>query len=454
VTQPSASRLPERVAASVDVLAEFSAGLTYGTLPQPVRERLQLMVTDLLGVTVAGMRTPELRALVDTWGAPTGDAPIPGTDRRTVAETAAYLSAIAACALELDEGNKYAAGHPAAHVVFAAIAAARLVPEQVSGPRLLTAVAAGYEVAARFGRAVRRDPRWHTHGHWGATGAAAAASLLLGGGPREVAAAIDSSTGMMHVTPWETVLSGDFTRNLWIAGANQAGLNAARLALAGAARNQGSAAHSLGSLVGEIDPDSLVADLNDRWLAAEGYLKKHSSCSYTHAAVDLVQSLRARGDWSVDDVEQVRVRSHSLAAPLFGRGAHNRLAAMFSLPFVVSTAVVSGRVDPDTMEPGTAAFEAAARFMPRVDVSVDERLDSYLPDLRCTEVTVELLDGTFLSLAQPNPIGDAGHFPLTRDDVIGKLERLIGASDTRRVASLVDALPTSESVIPLLDQLP
>jgi 2-methylcitrate dehydratase PrpD len=454
VTHPDTSRLPERVAAPVDVLAAFAAALSYDALPEPVRERLQLMVTDLLGVTVAGMRTPELRALVDAWASPPGDTPLIGADLRTVPETAAYLSAIAACALELDEGNKYAAGHPAAHVVFAAIAAARVAPEQVSGARLLTAVAAGYEVAARFGRAIRRDPRWHTHGHWGATGAATAATLLLGGGPREIAAAMDSCTGLMHVAPWQTVLSGDFTRNLWIAGASQAGLNAARLALAAVVRNQGSAAHSLGALVGELDPHSLVADLGDRWLAAEGYLKQHSSCSYTHAAVDLVQKLRAGGEWSVEDVERVRVRSHSLAAPLFGRDAHNRLAAMFSLPFVVSTAMVSGRVDPDTMEPGTPAFEAAMAFMPRVDVAVDERLDSYLPDLRCTEVTVEFRDETFLALAQPNPVGDAGHFPLRRDDVLGKLERLIGLSDTRRIADAVDALPQCGSVLPVLDQLP
>ena len=50
-----------------------------------------------------------------------GDAAVVAAERdthrnRTTAETSAYLSAVGACALELDEGNKYAAGHAAAHV--------------------------------------------------------------------------------------------------------------------------------------------------------------------------------------------------------------------------------------------------------------------------------------------------------------------------------------------------
>ena len=448
-------RQAERTTVATGALGGLAAGLRYADLSQAVRDRLALMLTDLFGVAVAGARTPEVRALLETWGCPPGDAALPGTSVRTVAETAAYLSAVAACMLELDEGNKHAAGHPAAHVVFAAVAAARMSATEVSGERFLTAVAAGYEVAARFGQATRRDPRWHTHGHWGATGAACAATLLLGGDAAQVAAAIDSSTSLIHATPWETVLAGDFTRNLWIGGANQAGLNAARLAMAGLVGNRGSASYSLGDLVGTLDPDLLVAGLGTRWLTTEGYLKRHSSCSYTHAAVDLVQTLAAAGCWKrPEEVAAVQVRIHSLAAPLLRRGPHNRLAAMFSLPFVVSTAVVNGRVEPDTMAPDTDAFRAAQAFSERVEVTVDERLDGYLPDLRCTEVRVELRDGSWVELSQPNPIGDAGHFPLGRAEVEAKLRRLIGQRDAGLVARTVQELPGCRSVVPLLDQLP
>jgi 2-methylcitrate dehydratase PrpD len=450
-------RPSERTAEAVERLAEFATGLTPDQLPASVRERVDLMLTDLFGVTVAGARTPEMQTLTGAWAAPAGNFRVPGTSTRTTPETAAYLSAIAACMLELDEGNKYAAGHPAAHVVFAAVAAARMSDRTVAGQDFITAVTAGYEVAARFGRATRRDPRWHTHGHWGATGAACGAALLLEAEPDigTVAAAIDAATGLMHVAPWQTVLSGDFTRNLWIPGANQAGLNAARLARAGLAHNQGSAAHSLGDLLGALDPDSLVNDLGRRWLTAEGYLKRHSSCSYTHVAVDLVQELQRTASWTDPaEIAGVQVRVHSLAEPLFSRHPKSRLAAMFSLPFVVSTAMVSQRVDPEVMTPGTAAFAAAEDFSSRVEVAVDGQLNNYLPDLRCTEVAVTLRDGSTVALAQSNPVGDVAHFPLGSEEVTEKLRGLLGHAEATQVISTIAAVPTCDSVVELLDELP
>ncbi|MPZ60844.1 MAG: 2-methylcitrate dehydratase [Propionibacteriales bacterium] len=453
MTRTGMFRLQEQTAEASDALAAWAAALEYDILPDPVRRRLPVMLTDLLGVTLAGMRTPELDRLVNAWDCPPGDAPLLGTSVRTVPDTAAYLAAVAACSLELDEGNKQAAGHPAAHVVFAAMAAARTSDETITGRRFLTAVAAGYEVAARFGHATIRDPAWHPHGNWAATGAACASALLHGCSAAATAAAIDASTGLMHVTPWATVLAGDFTRNLWIAGANLAGLHAARLARAGVAGNHGAAANSLGALMGDLDPDALVGGLGERWLVAEGYLKMHSSCSYTHPAVDIVQSLRASRSWQVEEISRVVVRTNSLARPLLRRHPDTRLAAMFSLPFVVSTAVVSGSVDSRTMEPGSPQFLTAEAFSERVQVEVDETLDALLPDRRCTEVTIEFADGQFLSLGQPNPLGDADHFPLTDEQVMTKLSGLLGSADAARVGDVVGSLAGAPDAVAALDQL-
>lgn len=448
-----AFRSQERVHASIDLLASFADACQYDDLPVSVQERLPLLLTDLAGVTVAGMRTPELRALVARWSCPPGDTPLPGISVETTPETSAYLAAVASCCLELDEGNKYAAGHPAAHVVFAAVAAAQLADRPVSGKQLLTAIALGYEVAARFGHATRLLEEWHPHGHWGGTGAACAAALVSGATPRQVAAAIDASTNLMQVTPWASVLDGDFSRNLWIAGANQAGLNAMRLALAGLVHNRGGAQHSLGSLLGTLDPDTLVHGLGERWLAAHGYVKQHSACSYTHTAVDLVQALRIARPWHLNEIREVRVRTHSLAAPLLGRHPKNRLTAMFSLPFVVSSAVVNARVSPETMEPGSAPFVAAEAFSEHVHTEIDEAFDRYLPELRCTQVRIDFEDGDFIELAAPNPVGDVDHFPFTAPQIRDKLTLLIGAEDTARIVGAVAELVTAPDACPILRRI-
>ncbi|WP_082556111.1 MmgE/PrpD family protein [Aeromicrobium sp. Root472D3] len=450
---PHTFRLAEQRAAT-DELARLATTCRRDGVPPAVRDRVATMLVDLLGVTLVGSRTPELQALAASWRAERGTHATTGSSVTGTAETVAHLDAIAACCLELDEGNKHAAGHPAAHVLFAAVAAARIAVRPVTGPELVDAVAVGYEVAARFGRATTRDPRWHTHGHWGATGAACAAALLLDATTEQVAAAIDASTTLVQVTPWEVVLTGGFSRNLWIAGANRAGLDAARLALAGLVDNDGSAQHTLGDVIGTLDPTRLVDGLGEDWLTTQGYTKQHASCSYTHAAVDAVQALKASYGLHGDDVARVAVRTHSLATPLFQRDPGSRLAAMFSLPFVVAAAVVSPAIDATTLDPDGPTFAVAQELSTRVEVSAAPALDALLPHRRAAEVTIVLHDGTELGLGVPNPIGDSDHFPMSAADVTAKVRRLVGDDDTRRILAVVAALATSTDAVATLRALP
>ncbi len=433
----------------------MAVALRDGNLPVALEDRARLVLQDLFSVTLAGARTPELGRLVAPFpGAPGTVRPI-GSALSTTPESASFLDSVASCCLELDEGNKYAAGHPAAHVVFAAMAATRLSDEPVDGRRFLAAVVAGYEVAARFGRALDRDPGWHTHGHWGATGAATAAALVLGADARQVAAAIDASTSLIHVTPWPVVLQGGFVRNLWIAGANRAGLDAARLALAGLVTDTGAAQHSLGRIVGRLDPDRLTQGLGEEWLVLKGYMKQHASCSYTHAVVDAIQELRRDAAWDADDVSAIEVRTHHLVEPLLGTDADSRLGAMFSLPFVAAMACVADAVDPDSMDPAGEHFARARELSREVRVEIDPRIDGLLPDRRAAEVTVRLRDGSALGVGVPNPVGDVDHFPLGPGEVIAKAGRLVGdAGREHRSWRWSSSLAASDDVASALHRLP
>lgn len=444
------------VAGAVDDLGRFAAELDYASLPESVRERLPLMLLDLWGVTAAGGRTSEQQELCAAWQAGSGDSPVLGTAITSTPETAAFLNAVAACELELDEGNKHAQGHPALHVVFAAMAAVQLETRPVPGTEFLTAVAAGYEVAARFGRALQRNPGWHTHGHWGATGAACAAALIRRLPADKIAAAIDAAAGLVQVAAWDMVLGGQYTRNLWAAGANLSGLNAARLAASGLVGNDGAAAMSLGRLVGTLDADRLVDGLGQDWLLTQGYAKLHSSCSYTHGAVDLALELRpARFD--PEQIAQVQVRTHSLATPLFrGTGTDgpgNRLSAMFSFPFVVANALVAGEISPVTMARDAPGFNIARSLASKVSVAADPVYDRLLPAQRRTRMEIRFTDGTVASAESPNPRGDVDHFPLDHSGVETKLAGLIGAQAASRLGTAVRALPDAPNSASLLETL-
>lgn len=415
--------------------------------------RVGTVLIDLWGVGLAGARTPEVAALVASRRREPGRWITLGGGATGSAEAVALLDAVASCCLELDEGNKYAAGHPAAHVVPAAVAAARLADEPVPGTTFLTAVVAGYEVATRFGHALDRDPRWHTHGHWGATGAAMAAAVVWGLSVDRAAAAVDASTSLVSIAPWEVVLQGQFGRNLWMGNAVRAGLDAARLAEAGLVDNVGIASATLGGVVGTLHADRLAVEPGvlsiDR-----GYAKRHASCSYTHAAVDVIQHLRRTGGLSADDVTDVRVRIHGLAEPLFGRTPTNRLQAMFSLPVVVAAALVADEIGVDTLDPDGATFVRATSVVDRVHVEVADHLTALLPDRRAVEVELALRSGEVVAAGAPNPVGDSDHFPLDRDAVVAKIVGLVGASDAERIVGVVDGLAGASDVVEVLQGLP
>ena len=89
-----------------------------------------------------------------------------------------------------------------------------------------------------------------------------------------------------------SALDGNPVRDAWMSASNLSGLAAARMAAAGIARNTGTAATSLGELLGTFDPAALTAELGERWDVRNGYFKRHASCSFTHPVADAVLELR------------------------------------------------------------------------------------------------------------------------------------------------------------------
>jgi len=440
---------------SSDALREvgaFVADLAWADVPAEVRDRTRLVLTDVLGVTVAGARTPELQALTEAWDPPHGPCRLLGTDRGSGPDDAAWLNGTAMCALELDEGHKQAQGHPAAHVVPAVLAAVQASRHPVLGVEVLAAVLAGYEVAARFGRATRLRADLHTHGHWGAAGAGAAVARLRGLPPEGIAAAVDASTGLVHVTPWKVVLAGSFVRNLWAAGANVAGLIGARLAAGQLAEVEGTVDHTLGVL-GSLEVSELTSGLGRRWDVTGGYFKRHASCSYTHPAADAVLDLMA-GSVRPEDVARVVVDTHRLAAPLAAVDVRTRVAAMFSLPYVVAVAAVRGRVAPDAFSPEARRDQRLLDLALRVEVRHDPALDARLPAERANRVTLLLADGRSLVAEVPNPVGDADHLPMGPADVRGKLAALVGERATQTVTEVVAELAGVADARVVLARLP
>lgn len=445
------------VTGAVSALGRWVSGLRWETVPGPVAGRLHTVLFDILAANAVGARTEGQRALRAAWPAPPGNSPVIG-GTLTDPVTAAWLNGPATVCLELDEGNKYAKGHPAAHVFPAVLALAADL--DVGGTQLAAALLAGYEVAARFGRATSLRRGAHPHGNWGVAGAAAGCARLLGLDAERAAAAIDTGSGLAVAGHFDSALDGNPVRDAWLGAANAAGIAAARLAAAGTARNTGTAARSLGDLLGTFAPGELTRELGVRFDILGNYFKRHSSCSYTHPVADLLIDARAAlfGERpSADEIArqkpEIEVRTHALAAALDRTIWHNQLSAMFSVPFVSAVALLHGEVTPHytALMPQGALAEVATR----VRVTEDPALTRLLPEQRAARVTVRLADGRSHTAEAGNPVGDTDFQPFDRDQLAAIFARLLDGeqSDLRAIGAVVDGLTAAPSARALLGTL-
>lgn len=400
---------------SDDVLAaavRAAHSIDLDRVPAGSLKRAGLIVADTLGVINAGARSAEMIKLTEA-RAGGGSASVLGPSPTTAPpETAAFLNATAGTFIELDEGMR-PTGHPAMHVVPAALAVAE--QQGASGADLLRAVIVGYEVTSRLFTAFRLTYPVHPHGHFGAVGAAVAVAELLGSEPVE-AARIAATTPLLPV--WQPCYEGATVRNTYTGWANEIGVRSAALAAAGFTGSAQALEASYGQVAGTlIDPDALTAPLDhDQLGIRRNYFKRHSACALSHAALDAVLSEPLP---PVDQIEEVRVETVRNNLKLDRLAHPNSLSGRFSLPYAVATAIVLGRTDVGAF----AAFRPeVATWSERVTVEAAEDLEECWPDAAPARVTVVTREET-ITRRVDNPHGHHSD-PLTAEEVREKFEAL------------------------------
>ena len=423
--------------AVLGTLSAFADSVGRENLGRELTEATDKTLIDSFAVALAGSRTPEVRRLVETWPMPAGDSTVWGTDLTTDSATATLINGISLCSLELDEGNKFARGHPGAHVLPAAVAEAERLGR--SAEDLRAAFLAGYEVSARIARGFQPRPGLHPHGTWGAIGAAVAVAKLNGADAETIAGAMDAAAGLSLAPPFSSATKGTFVRNAWVGQAGAHGIAAARLALAGLAPQHETGMAVFDDLLGTLDPDGIIAGLGERWEISGGYFKQHSACNYTHPPADAALEIRARSDVRPEAVASIRVETHALAVPLGEKDPTSRLAAMFSIPHVIAVALTDGACAPASFAPDALGRPDVARLRGLVDVALDDEIDARRPAERGARVTVTMIDGSAIAAEVRNAIGDADFHPFDRARIEEKAAALIGSERATAIADLVDA---------------
>jgi len=409
----------------LDALAEFLAGFRFEELKPATVEQTSYVILDTVGAIAGGAAEPEMQALTAKLTvSPVGEASVIGTGKTAVSAAAAFLNGTAGTFLEMDEGNRFAKGHPAIHALPAVWALAEI--KGLPGKAVMEALVLGYEVGARIGIAAAMRPDMHPHGTWGTVGAAAAVAKLLGYDAARIRETINVASSLTLATSKLTMLEGGTVRNAYAGIANRMALMAIDLVEAGFIGERDGLSSVFGHVVSErFDTAKMIDGLGRDWQIDRNYFKLHSCCRYNHGALDALDNLLARENVAADAVERVDVASYLYAAELDDQAPRNTLAGKFSVPFAVATRLVRGSSAVENFTWDAVRDPRVQALARRVFVSEDKAMTAKLPQLRPARVDLRLHDGRMLSAAVEANRGD-DQDPYSRDELTGKYFSLAG----------------------------
>jgi 2-methylcitrate dehydratase PrpD len=427
-------------------LADFAATLTFDAIPAPVLRRIEDLLLDWFGSTLAGKgaRAVEIMAaFVESMGPQDGPSEILVHRRGSSPLLAAMANAAASHVAEQDDVHNGSVFHPACVVFPAALATAQALGR--SGQELLTACVAGYEVGIRVGEFLGRSHYkvFHTTGTAGTLAAAAAVGHLLKLTPEQMLHAFGSA-GTQSAGLWEFLRDGADSKQLHPAHAAGAGLTAAYLAqsgFTGARRILEGAQGMAAGMSSDADPKKLTDGLGSRWTVSETSFKYHAACRHTHPAADALQQVMQAHGLKAGDVRKVTALVHQAAIDVLGPVVDPQTVhqSKFNMGTVLALVAVLGRA-------GLAEFDASFRapeviaLRDKVVMELDPEVDAAYPARWIGKVRVETNDGRVLHGRVDEPKGDPGN-TLSRPELEDKALRLALYSGGASAAEMRQAMP-------------
>lgn len=376
-------------------LALYASTLRYDDLDYGAREHISHLIFDNVGISIGAFVKGHKSGLITekhclaTYGDLGGStlwsgqgalpADIAALCNGTWAEILDYQDVV------VDPRNN---GHLGVTIVPAALAIAQR--EKSSGAELVTAIAAGIEVALSTLRAVGRNHRsdgrgFRTTSIAGPLGAAVACGKLLNLNTSKMLSAMGiagacSPNGLM---PSLAPSNGSFGMDKdWVSGlAAQLAVNAADLAKSGLTGSERVIVGEFGIVASHAHGDGQKLKTPKGGTPGIGAiaLKKFASCYGVHSAMEATINLVDDNNLQVDEITKicVRVKADS-AVTLSGRSITNHMAARFSLAYAVASAAVrSNDTCADDFEEPAIYNPEVKKLMESVEILADEELTNF-----------------------------------------------------------------------------
>ena len=410
-------------------LAAFAAQLQAKDIPAEVMRKTEDLLVDWFGSAVAGKGARAVETLTQfvlDMGPNGGPSEILFNRCSSSPYMAAMANAAASHVVEQDDVHNGSVFHPATVVFSPALAVAQALG--ASGEEFLVACVAGYEVGIRVGEFLGRSHYriFHTTGTAGSVAAAATVGRLLKLTPEQMNHAFGSA-GTQAAGLWEFLRDAADSKQLHTAHAAGTGLMSAYLAKQGFTGAKCILEGAQGMAAGmstDADVRKLTDGLGQRWATVETSFKYHASCRHTHPAADALLQVVKAHQLKLSDIAQVVTHVHQGAIDVLGpvvdpSTVHQSKFSMGTVLALVAQYEHAGLAEFD------AHFRDAAimSLRDKVEMVLDEEVDTAYPQRWIGKVTVTTTDGRVLQGRVDEPKGDPGN-TLSREEIESKAIRL------------------------------
>jgi 2-methylcitrate dehydratase PrpD len=441
-----------------EVLAQFSATVTYDTIPDRVREYCKNLLLDTLACSLAGHlgeETPQMAALAAGL-AQSRESSIIGGDRLSLAG-ATLLNGYLVTAVTMCDVHRPTLTHVTPEVMPPALAVAER--DARSGRDLLVALAAGLETTTRVGLGLDyqafRARGFHGPGVIGPFGSAAAVGRLLGLPPDTMAAAfgLAGSQAAGTFAAWGTP-----TVKFHQCRGGLSGLMAALLAQQRFVATRQFLTAPDGGLYNSYSnggrPEAVTEGLGTRWELEQIALRLWPSATTIQGLITAVFDLVEKHGIGAEQVKMLRASLGKTAFDMHGGFAHykGKFEALLSTHYAAAAILHDRELTLAQFEPARYNDPKLVRFAAeQVEVKCD-------PSLVGTQAVVEAetASGAPLAVRCDTPKG-APENPLTRAEIEAKFRtyakaRLSSArvEDVIRIVTRLEELGSTRALMDAL----
>ncbi|MBR4447499.1 MmgE/PrpD family protein [Methanobrevibacter sp.] len=373
---------------------------------------------DFFGVTYRGMAEEAPTIALNTVGEifhgisnSNLEASIIGTGVKTDVLNAGLVNGVSAHVLELDDGHRGAQIHLGSVIFPTALAISEAY--DLTGREFIEAVMVGYEIGILLGKIVNPEHRnkgFHTTGTIGTFVAGSVASKLLKLDENQILNAL-GLCGTQAAGLLESDHGGSMGKSLHVGKAVYNGILSAYLARNGFTGSgtifEGNEGFLKTMVVGgddfkqeDFSFDNILKDVG-KVRVRDIYFKKYPFCRHLHSSIDTALKLKASIGDEYNHIQNVAIKTYSVAAEHNNFNPKNIEELRQSLPYAVAISLVVGEVSVDDinqlMEFGLLEnystvdkVKSIKHIVDHMIIVEDDKLNELYPERRPSNVVIKL----------------------------------------------------------------